>query len=57
MAVYALSDHFARFFTRLNPSSSFEQTAAREHAAIAASAAFTPALGPQEGPPPGYKGD
>jgi hypothetical protein len=21
------------------------------------SAAFTPALGPQEGPPPGYKGD
>jgi hypothetical protein len=34
MAVHALSDHFARFFTRLNPSSTFEQTAVREHTAI-----------------------
>src|SRR5437899_3008921 len=34
MAVHALSDHFVRFFTRLNPSSTFEQTAAREHTSI-----------------------
>jgi Second Messenger Oligonucleotide or Dinucleotide Synthetase domain len=34
MAVHALSDHFARFFTRLNPSSAFAQTAAREHTSI-----------------------
>lgn len=34
MAVHALSDHFARFFNRLNPSPSFEQTTSREHTAI-----------------------
>jgi hypothetical protein len=36
MAVHALSDHFERFFTKLNPSSSFEQTASREQQAITA---------------------
>jgi hypothetical protein len=34
MVVHALSDHFERFFTRLNPSPTFEQAAAREHTAI-----------------------
>lgn len=34
MAVHALPHHFARFFARLNPSPSFEQTASREHRAI-----------------------
>jgi hypothetical protein len=34
MAVHALSDHFGQFFTRLNPSPTFEQTASREHMAI-----------------------
>lgn len=34
MAVHALSNHFARFFNRLNPSPSFEQTVSREHTAI-----------------------
>jgi hypothetical protein len=34
MAVHTLSDHFARFFNRLNPSPSFEQTASSEHTAI-----------------------
>lgn len=34
MAVHALSDHFDRFFRRLNPSSSFEETAASEHKSI-----------------------
>ena len=34
MAVHALSDHFDRFFQIINPSSSFEQTASREHQAI-----------------------
>jgi hypothetical protein len=36
MAVHALSDHFARFFNRLNPSPSFEQAASREHTAVTA---------------------
>jgi hypothetical protein len=36
MAVHALTDHFARFFSRLNPGSSFEQTASSEHQAITA---------------------
>lgn len=34
MAAHALTDHFARFFARLNPSQSFEQTASSEHRAI-----------------------
>lgn len=34
MAIHALSQHFARFFPGINPRRSFEQTAAREHAAI-----------------------
>jgi hypothetical protein len=34
MATYALSDHFATFFTRLNPRPSFVQTAASEHKTI-----------------------
>lgn len=34
MATHALTDQFNRFFARLNPSGSFEQTAAGEYAAI-----------------------
>jgi Second Messenger Oligonucleotide or Dinucleotide Synthetase domain len=36
MAVHALSAHFDRFFRRLNPSASFEQTASSEHRSITA---------------------
>src|SRR5258708_2251868 len=34
MAVHALSKHFQVFFGRLNPSSSFEQTASSQHNSI-----------------------
>lgn len=34
MATHALSEHFARFFTHLNPSATFEQQAAAEYARI-----------------------
>jgi hypothetical protein len=34
VAVHYLSEHFTRFFNRLNPSVSFEQTASSEHNAI-----------------------
>lgn len=44
MAVHALADHFARFLGRLNPPTSFEQAAAREHAAI------TRLIGRRDGP-------
>lgn len=36
MAVHALVDHFARFFTTLNPSATFERRASSEHHAITA---------------------
>jgi Second Messenger Oligonucleotide or Dinucleotide Synthetase domain len=34
MATHALTDNFARFFTRLNPSTTFEQDAASEYARV-----------------------
>jgi len=34
MAYWTLADHFAYFFNRLNPSATFEETAAREYSSI-----------------------